>query len=294
MVLKPPLVSIVTPSYNSGPFIEETIRSVLTQDYPHIEYVVMEGGSSVGTLDILERYNGRLRFESKPDRGTADAVNQGVGLSQGSIVAWLSADDTYLPGAVSAAVRALAENPHAGVVYGDGLWVDAAGGVIRRYPTRPFDRGLLGQECFICQPAAFIQRGVFEKAGGLDTSLSVCFDYELWMRIARLCPFVRIHECLATSRMHPDNKTLGQRRILYIEAFEVLRKHFGYIPPQWAYGYARCLTGKEDQFFGPSKPAVLGYLLSLPLGLWHNRRRPVRFAREWVSSMVLRRGVNVT
>jgi len=125
-----PLVSVVTPSYNMGRFIEETIRSVLSQDYPRIEYIVMDGGSCDGTLEILEKYRDRLQFQSQPDHGAADAIHRGFGLSKGSILAWLSADDTYLAGAVSAAVAALAQAPEVGVVYGDASWVDESGKVI--------------------------------------------------------------------------------------------------------------------------------------------------------------------
>ncbi len=283
-----PLVSVVTPSYNSGRFLEETIRSVLAQDYPRIEYIVMDGGSSDGTLEILERYNERLRFESRPDRGAADAVNKGFGLSRGSIFAWLGADDTYLPGAVSAAVMALAGNPDAGVVYGDGLWVDVAGKLIGRYPTRPFDRELLGRECYLCQPAAFMRREAYERVEGLDPGIETCFDYDLWMRIAKFYPMLRIKQCLATSRMHPGNKTLGKRRTVYSEACRILQKHYRYVPFQWAYDYARFLLQKRDGFLVPFQPSLPGYLLSLILGVRFNTRHLPRFLREWLSAANLR------
>jgi len=283
------LVSVVTPSFNSGSFLEETLRSVLAQDYPRIEYIVMDGGSSDGTLEILERHRDRLCFESRPDRGTADAVNRGFGLSKGSILAWLSADDTYLPGAVSAAVTAFAENPDAGVVYGDGLWVDAAGKLIGPYPTRPFERELLGRECFLCQPAVFLRRSVYERVGGLDPGLESCYDWDLWMRIARLYPMVRIEQCLATSRMHPGNKTLGRRRMVYSEACRILRKHYQYVPFQWTYDYARFLIQRRDGFSVPFQPSVPGYLLSLILGIRFNARHLPRFLREWVAAANLGR-----
>src|SRR5437899_1906048 len=122
-----PLVSIVTPSFNTARFIERTIESVLSQDYPRIEYIVMDGGSTDGTLDILQRYRGRLQYVSAPDGGAVDAINRGFARSGGSILAWLNADDEYLPGAVRQGVRALAEHPGAAVVYGDGAWVDEEG-----------------------------------------------------------------------------------------------------------------------------------------------------------------------
>jgi glycosyltransferase involved in cell wall biosynthesis len=282
-----PLVSVITPCFNMGEFLEETIQSVLSQDYPNIEYIVMDGGSTDRTLHILERYKDRLRYQSRPDRGTADAVNQGLALSKGAFFAWLSADDTYLPGAVSAAVRALTDNPQAGTVYGEAWWVDESGKTITRYPTRPFDRELLGEECFICQPATFMRRGVFEEAGHLDATLRTSFDYELWMRIAKVRPMVKMDRYLATSRMHERNKTLGQRRRVYVETFGVLSKHYRYVPFPWVYAYASHLFDGRDEFFEPLRPSVRGYLLSFFLGLWHDRRRLGRFLREWASAMKL-------
>src|ERR1700739_3539147 len=136
-----PLVSIVTPSFNMGRFIEETIRSVLAQDYPHIEYIVMDGGSTDGTLNILRRCqrlkrgNVALRCYSEPDRGTADAVNKGFERSHGSVFAYLHADDTYVQDAVSKAVQALLDDPVAEGVYGEANWLRVDGSVIGRYPT---------------------------------------------------------------------------------------------------------------------------------------------------------------
>ena len=157
-----PLVSIVTPCYNMGRYLEQTIESVLAQDYPNIEYIVMDGGSSDDSLRILEKYRGRLDFHSAPDRGTADAINKGFARSRGSVFAYLNADDTYLPGAVSAAVRSLMGEPGIGVVYGDANWVDEEGQVLGPYPTKPYQADMLSQECFICQPAAFIRREAFD------------------------------------------------------------------------------------------------------------------------------------
>ncbi len=148
-----PLVSVITPSLNMGRFIRPTIESVLGQDYPRLEYIVMDGGSSDDTLYILKSYAGRIACFSEPDLGAADAVNRGFRRAQGSVLAFLNADDTYLPGAIAAAVGALQSHPEAAVVYGNAHWVDAAGRTLGRYPTRAFDAALLAQECFICQPA---------------------------------------------------------------------------------------------------------------------------------------------
>ncbi len=134
-----PLVTVVTPSFNQARFIRQTIESVLTQSYPRIEYLVMDGGSTDETRAILESYGDRLAWVSAPDRGQTDAINKGWRRARGTIVAYLNSDDTYLPGAVEKAVAGLCAYPEAGALYGEGYHVDEAGRVIDRYPTEPFD-----------------------------------------------------------------------------------------------------------------------------------------------------------
>ncbi|MGD0437525.1 MAG: glycosyltransferase family 2 protein [Bryobacteraceae bacterium] len=281
-----PLVSIVTPVLNMGNFVEETIRSVLSQDYPNLEYIVMDGGSTDGTLEILEKYRGRLSYCSGPDRGTADAINRGFERSAGSFFGFLNADDSYLPGAISAAVRHLVAEPALGAVYGDGNWVDETGRVIRPYPVQPFDPDLFRKECFICQPASLMRREAFELAGRMDPGVRG-FDYDLWIRIARVYPMRKIDGVLANSRMHLGAKTLGQRKAMLEDALDVIRSHYGYVPFSQIHAYASYLADRRDQFFEPLRPSFTKYLLSLPVGLRYNARHPFRFFREWARVLTL-------
>ncbi|MDQ6758303.1 MAG: glycosyltransferase [Acidobacteriota bacterium] len=280
-----PLVSVITPCLNTGRFLRETIESVLSQDYPRLEYIVMDGGSTDQTLAILEEYTGRLTYSSGPDRGTADAVNRGFRKARGGILAFLNADDTYLPGAVAAAVGALAAYPEAAMVYGDAYWVDGQSRVLGPYPTRPFDAVLLPQECFICQPAAFLRREPLEAVGMLNPALQYTFDYDLWIRMAQAHGMRKIEQFWATSRMHADSKTLGQRRGVLRETLQILGRHFGYIPFRWIDAYASNLVDGRDQFFEPARPSVVKYLLSLLVGLRYNPGYPLRFLSEWASVM---------
>ena len=282
-----PLVSIVTPTYNMGHFLEETVESVLAQDYPHVEYIVIDGGSTDDTLRILESNRNRLKFYSERDRGTADAINRGFARSQGDVFAYLNADDTYLPGAISAAVEALNSNPEAGAVYGNANWVDEAGDLLAPYPARSYDPALLQTECFICQPAAFLRRDAFELAGRMDIHLQYSYDYELWIRLSRLFPMRKINAVLATSRMHHGNKTVGQRKRMLQENLRVLRSHYGYVPFQPVHAYASFVADGRDQFFEPLRPSISKYLLSLFIGLRYNHARPFHFLREWASVMSL-------
>jgi glycosyltransferase involved in cell wall biosynthesis len=286
---EPPLVSIVTPCLNAARFLEEAMESVLSQDYPRIEYIVMDGGSTDGTLEILERavqrYAGRLRFVTAPDRGAADAINRGFGLCHGRIFTYLSADDVYLPGAVSIAVQALSEHPEAAGVYGDAWWIDDAGSRIAPYPVRDFDRALLARECFICQPASFLRREAFENVGGMDPEWNLTFDYELWIRMARTYELRRIEGTLALSRMHRANLSLGQRQKVFRQTFRILHRHYGYVPFQWIYAYLCHRADGRDQFFDPLRPSVFRYLESLPAGLLLNRTAFIRYFREWFAIM---------
>ena len=270
-----------------GRFLEETIQSVLSQDYPNIEYIVMDAGSTDETLAILEKYRDRLEFHSGPDSGTADAINKGFARSHGSVFAYLNADDIYLPGAISTAMRVLASEPDTGVVYGNAHWVDNQGQVLAPYPVHPYDAALLSQECFISQPAAFIRRETFELAGRMDPNLQYAYDYDLWIRISRLYPMRKIDAVLATSRMHKDNKTVGQRRGVLRETLLLLQSHYGYVPFQPVHGYASYLVDRRDQFFEPLRPSILKYVLSLFVGLRYNPGRPFRFMREWAAVMSL-------
>ena len=288
-----PLVSIVTPVYQMARFVEETVQSVLAQDYPHIEYIVMDGGSTDGTLEILRRYqrlksgNVVLRCYSEPDRGTADAVNKGFARSHGSVVAYLNADDTYAKDAVSKAVQALMDDPAAEGVYGEANWMGVDGSVIGRYPTRPFEPRLLQTECFICQPASFLRREAFERAGMLDASLDYAYDYEFWIRFAGRFQLRHITDRLAAARMHDGSKTFRDRRKVLREAIKVQGAHFGYAPFRSVLAYTGHLIDGRDQFFDPFRPSVTKYLGSLPVGWCFNWRRPVSYFREWASVMNL-------
>jgi len=222
-----PLVSIVTPSLDQGRFIEATIRSVLEQDYPRIEYVVVDGGSIDGTVDLLERYAERVRWISEPDAGQAAAINKGFRSTSGTILGWLNSDDLYEPGAVAAAVARLRARPEVPLVYGDAVHVDEAGRVLGPCPeVRPFDRRRLVHEIdFVVQPAAFFRRDAFEAAGGLDESLHWTMDYDLWLRLTEGHDAAYLPRPLAAYRLTGDNKTLrgGFARLAEIE--RVGRRH---------------------------------------------------------------------
>ncbi len=279
-----PLVSIVTPSFNSAPFLRECIESVLAQDYPNIEYIVMDGGSTDGTPAILERYRDRVaRIHSAPDFGQAQAINRGLSGAQGDIVAFLNADDAYLPHAVGQAVRAFAAHPGAAVVYGNAYHVAESGSTIAPYPTQEFDRASLARSCYICQPAAFVRRTAFERVGAMNPALHYVLDYDLWLRLAAVGSFVRIEPFLARSRVHAGSKSVSDRRAFYNEVFAMLRSHYGYVPYEWVQGYASYLVERRDQFFTKPRHTAAAAALALIAGIWINRGRPGTFFTDWLA-----------
>jgi len=278
--MQQPLVSIVTPCLNAARFIEETIQSVLAQDYPAIEYIVMDGGSNDGTLDILKRYQGRLRWLAAKDDGQADAVNRGFALTQGEIFAFLNADDTYLPGAVARAVEGFARKPEPAVVYGDAWYVDDTGKRLGRYPVEPYDPDRLERRCIICQPAAFIRRNVFAAARGLDSRLRFAMDYDLWIRLAQAHSLVKVDTELANSRLHADAKTVGQQSAAMRETIQVLRRHYGYAPFNWVYGYFHNRRGGQALAAAPPGVSLASAAPALAWGLGCNWRHPIRYFRD--------------
>lgn len=233
-----PLVSIITPSFNQGMFIRETIESVLNQEYPNIEYIIIDGGSTDDTHSIVKSYGDRIKLIVEEDDGQSDAVNKGIRMASGTIIGWLNSDDTYLPGAIKTVVQVFMDNPEIKFVYGEGYWVDKQGCLIDRYPTEPFNRKRLAQKCFICQPTAFIKREVFDKVGLLDVNLHFCMDYDLWFRITNHYRAWNIPQYLATSRLYPENKTMSSRLAIHEEAVEVIGKYNRYIPINWIFGLA--------------------------------------------------------
>ena len=279
-----PLVSIVTPSFNMEGYLPRTIESVLSQDYPNIEYIVMDGGSTDRTLEILRSYGDRLRYFSEPDKGPSDAVHKGFQHAHGEIFAWLGADDIYLPGAVRVAVEALKARPEIGVIYGEGNWIDEHGEVISRYPTLPFDPKDLEWDCFICQPASFIRASAYRRCG-LDPDVNFSFDYDLWIRMAKQgIRFQMIPQYLAGSRMHQGAKTLNERETVFQASMGLLQRHYGYVPFSWAFGYTAFRHDGCDQFFEPVKYSLRNYLASLPVGLRLNPTKRARFLGDWMAA----------
>jgi glycosyltransferase involved in cell wall biosynthesis len=260
-------VSVVTPSFNQVPFIERTLLSVLSQDWPAIEHVVFDGGSSDGTTDILRKFGDKICWVSEKDDGQADAVNRGILATSGEIIGWLNSDDVYYSGTIRAVAEYFAAHPDVDVVYGMADHIDLDDHPFESYPTEPWDFARLQWHCFICQPAAFFRRSVIERYGLLDTKLHYCMDYEFWLRLALGgARFGYLDRKLAGSRMYAENKTQADRVKVHKEINDMFRERLGRVPARWVSNYAYILVasqrGNANNSIGYSLRGMLQTLLS--------------------------------
>jgi len=235
-----PLVSIVTPSYNQGQFLEETILSVLRQDYPNIEYIIIDGGSTDGSVDIIRKYQDKLAYwVSEKDRGQSHAINKGFAKARGSVMNWLCSDDILEPSMVSISMHYILKHPNVGLIYGDRVRIDAKGNIysMQRYPA--FKPYFLRWGFSIPQETVLFRREVFEAVGGLDESLKMVMDFDLWCKISKVSSVLHIPAFLGRFRAHTSNKSSVFTKQMQQTGFaegnpaeyaKVYMKHFGRKP----------------------------------------------------------------
>lgn len=216
-------VSIITPSFNQSRFLEQTIRSVLEQDYPALEYFVIDGGSTDFSVEIIKKYESKLAgWVSEKDWGQADAINKGIRASSGEIVAWLNSDDTHQPGAIQKAIETFQSHPEVGLVYGDVLSIDENSQPFNLQTFQPYHLEDLMSFRIISQPAVFMRRAVLEQTGLLDLSYHYLLDHHLWLRMAQIAPIAYIPRTLAAARYHAAAKNLAHTVEFGREAFRIV------------------------------------------------------------------------
>lgn len=220
------LVSIVTPSFNQGKYLAETMRSVLEQDYPHLEYIVIDGASTDNSLDVIRSFADRLAYwQSEADQGQTDAINRGFAKARGQIFAWINSDDVYTAGAVSQAVEYLNAHPDVGMVYSDLNFIDENSRVIGKFAAAQTDLAHLRRGyVHIPQPATFFRAELWRQVGPLDPSFFFAMDYDLWVRLARITRLQYLPGPVwANFRLHTGAKTIDADARCWPE---MLRVHY--------------------------------------------------------------------
>lgn len=208
-----PKISVVTPSFNQGQYIESTILSVLEQGYPNLEYIIVDGGSTDGTVEVIERYSRQLAYwVSEPDEGQTDALIKGFGRASGDIMCWLCSDDLYESKTLQEVAEVFVEHPDWQVVYGDSFWIDADSRPIRFKKEIPYNRFIwMYDHNYLPQPSTFWRRGIYERVGGLDPRMQLAMDGDLWARFAEHTTLHHVPRAWSRMRYYPEQKNLRLR-----------------------------------------------------------------------------------
>ncbi|MES9843708.1 MAG: glycosyltransferase family 2 protein [Candidatus Sedimenticola sp. PURPLELP] len=233
-----PLISIITPSFNQAEYLERTIVSVLGQDYPCLEYIIIDGGSTDGSLAVIEKYADKLSyFVSEKDGGQANAINKGLELAKGEWVGWQNSDDIYYPGAFRRLADAVTKASGIDLVVGNINLINSDDEVLRdiKY-VRPSYRSLLAEGMVLTNQAALWRRSVHEEIGFLNESLDCGFDYEWFLRLLENRKSVHINKTLGALRLHEDTKTFNRQNTFKTEYRAILEGHS--IPPFSKVGYS--------------------------------------------------------
>lgn len=227
-----PKITVITPSFNQGEFIEQTINSVLSQNYPDLEYIIMDGGSTDNTLEVLRKYDGRLLWTSEKDRGQSHAINKGLRIATGEIIAFLNSDDLYEPGSLMKVGTFFMNFPEANWLTGKCRTIDPAGKEIRKGITlyknawlklRSYD--VLAVLNYISQPATFWTRKVVRRIGSFDESLHYAMDYDYWLRVGSKFKLWVLNDYLASFRIHPSSKAGSSAHAQFDAEFQISKRY---------------------------------------------------------------------
>jgi glycosyltransferase involved in cell wall biosynthesis len=260
-------VSIVTPSFNQAQYLSETMDSVLGQNYPEIEYIVMDGGSTDGSVEIIKKHAARLaHWESAPDKGQADAINRGLARATGEIVAYLNSDDALAPGAVRAIVEGFRAHPGAGVVYGGTEKIDDDGQVVKPKFITPYSRDLLKTFCLVPQPSSFYSRAAWDQCGPFNPELHFVLDWDFLLKVADRFPIVAIDELISRFRVYQTTKSSAGGWPRLREIADTGRKYNGALDYNYVvYTALRAASTLEKPFVGNSKGPLRQLVMKLAL-----------------------------
>lgn len=248
---KDPIISIITPSYNQVKFIEETITSVLNQDYPNLEYIIIDGGSTDGSVDIIRKYEDKLAYYvSEPDKGQTDAINKGLRKATGDILAYLNSDDLYEPNTIQTIVNYFAQSPEIKMIYGDVIQINEQGLELKRVnPGELNFYKLLSGRFYLPQPTVFFKREVLNNIGFFDEDLHLAMDLDYWIRIVTSKYYTKqnlkyVNNILADVRIYPNAKSISLKHKYLDEKLKILNKL--YSEPS----FSKYLISKRNQLYG--------------------------------------------
>jgi glycosyltransferase involved in cell wall biosynthesis len=274
-------ITVVIPSFNQGRFIDATLTSLLDQQYPALQILVMDGGSTDDTLARLATYGTAIEWVSEKDDGQSDAIVKGFARARHHWLTWLNSDDIQCNRALWAVAAAVAADPAVEVVVGGGHYMDADGGNPRPYPTIDFSPADdVGQKIFangyMAQPSVFFRADAYQRAGGVDRTLGFCMDYDLWARLAVAgAKFVRVPADLSGNRWYEETKTASQYVELLAEVVKVQVRHFGRVSPYYVQAVSDNLYSKlHAAHFGDQHHIVYRWLYFKTVWCWLNLRSP--------------------
>jgi len=290
-------ITVVVPSFNQGRFIDYTLASLLDQAYPALEILVMDGGSTDDTVERLKRYGDRITWVSEQDRGQSDAIAKGFARARHEWITWLNSDDVQCNRALWSVNDAVANDPQAEVVVGQGHYMDEDGSNSRPYPTIPVGRGIdvakqIFEKGYLAQPSVFFRKSAYERIGGIDASLRFCMDYDLWSRFALAgCRFAACDVDISGNRWYATTKTAGQTTELLAEVAANQIRHFGRVSPY----FVQAISDNLYQTFhgnhhGDRHHVLYRVLYFKTVWLWFNARRPLYCLRGLLFETIAKSG----
>ena len=229
-----PLITIAIPSFNQGAFLDDALLSIFQQKMP-VEVFVMDGGSTDNSIDVIQKWQDQLAgWRSHADQGQSAAINEGISLGSAPYVCWLNSDDWVLPGGLGLLLEALENRLDTPAVYARALNFVEKSGKFTPVWVEAFNERRLALRCIISQPATLIRRSAWDLVGGVDETLQLAMDYDLWWRLYKTIGSLHfIDNLVAVNRDHQNTKTKTQRRQHYREAMQVVKHHYGRIPLKW-------------------------------------------------------------